>query len=284
MKKSKIIVPALGILAFSTAAAVTGTVAWFTANRQGHIENSAITAYNPEAGLSIVLSENTSGVDITSNPGAAAHGYLRDASVDMANDVVYGSKLGADGELDSTTPYKVISDANYVGGQLSDGTTNFYYANKYTATFSLTTTTSNDSYGLIYDNSLSSHTGTDAIKAALRIGFFVSNSTYFVINPFRASVDTTSINFVNSTTTATGTYSGHAIYSGDTSASSIGAEAAAATVSANIGYLGTLTKTGSISATVYTWFEGLDPDCVNANAVTVAGLTSDLYFRLVKIS
>lgn len=32
MKKSKIIVPALGILVLSTAAAVTGTVAWFTSN------------------------------------------------------------------------------------------------------------------------------------------------------------------------------------------------------------------------------------------------------------
>ena len=32
MKKSKIIVPALGILVLSTAAAVTGTVAWFTAS------------------------------------------------------------------------------------------------------------------------------------------------------------------------------------------------------------------------------------------------------------
>ena len=33
MKKSKIIVPALGILLLSAAASVSGTVAWFTANR-----------------------------------------------------------------------------------------------------------------------------------------------------------------------------------------------------------------------------------------------------------
>ena len=33
MKKSKIIVPALGLLLLSTAASVSGTVAWFTANR-----------------------------------------------------------------------------------------------------------------------------------------------------------------------------------------------------------------------------------------------------------
>ena len=33
MKKSKIIVPALAIIAFSTAASIAGSVAWFTASR-----------------------------------------------------------------------------------------------------------------------------------------------------------------------------------------------------------------------------------------------------------
>ena len=32
MKKTKVIIPALGILLLSTAASVTGTVAWFSAN------------------------------------------------------------------------------------------------------------------------------------------------------------------------------------------------------------------------------------------------------------
>ena len=32
MKKTKIIVPALGVLLLSTAASVTGTVAWFSMN------------------------------------------------------------------------------------------------------------------------------------------------------------------------------------------------------------------------------------------------------------
>ena len=33
MKKSKVLIPALGVLILSTAASVTGTVAWFTASR-----------------------------------------------------------------------------------------------------------------------------------------------------------------------------------------------------------------------------------------------------------
>ncbi len=50
MKKSKIIVPALGIMCLSTAAAVTGTVAWFTAARVKSFSMSGITAVNPESG------------------------------------------------------------------------------------------------------------------------------------------------------------------------------------------------------------------------------------------
>ena len=38
MKKSKVIVPALGLLLLSTAASVTGTVAWFTANKSVEID------------------------------------------------------------------------------------------------------------------------------------------------------------------------------------------------------------------------------------------------------
>ena len=40
MKKSKILVPAVALLALSTAAATTGTVAWFTANT--HVEANSL--------------------------------------------------------------------------------------------------------------------------------------------------------------------------------------------------------------------------------------------------
>ena len=44
MKKTKIIVPALGMLLLSTAASVTGTVAWFAANATVNANGMAITA------------------------------------------------------------------------------------------------------------------------------------------------------------------------------------------------------------------------------------------------
>ena len=43
MKKSKIIVPALGILVLSTAASITGTVAWFSVNNSVSVDGMAVT-------------------------------------------------------------------------------------------------------------------------------------------------------------------------------------------------------------------------------------------------
>ena len=44
MKKTKVIIPALGMLLLSTAASVTGTVAWFAANATVNANGMAITA------------------------------------------------------------------------------------------------------------------------------------------------------------------------------------------------------------------------------------------------
>ena len=68
MKKSKIIVPALGLLVLSTAASVSGTVAWFTANRTYNtsINNIAVVSTTGslkgtfEAGVGTSISDGSS--------------------------------------------------------------------------------------------------------------------------------------------------------------------------------------------------------------------------------
>ena len=57
MKKSKLIVPALAIIAFSTAASITGTVAWFTANRQVTINAGNYTVVKTSADLDCDLAD-----------------------------------------------------------------------------------------------------------------------------------------------------------------------------------------------------------------------------------
>lgn len=51
MKKSKIIIPALGVLVLSTAASITGTVAWFTANRTATITTGDFAVVKTDGNL-----------------------------------------------------------------------------------------------------------------------------------------------------------------------------------------------------------------------------------------
>ena len=57
MKKTKIIVPALGLLLRSTAASVSGTVAWFSANTSVKVNGMAVTT--KVSGNLLIASSNT---------------------------------------------------------------------------------------------------------------------------------------------------------------------------------------------------------------------------------
>ena len=69
MKKTKIIVPALGVLLLSTAASVTGTVAWFSMNNFVTAEGMNVKA---KAENGIVISN-----------AAAANGYWKDSATSL---------------------------------------------------------------------------------------------------------------------------------------------------------------------------------------------------------
>lgn len=71
MKKSKVLVPALGILCLSTAAAVTGTVAWFTASNAIDISGMTFTA---EAEHSMVIANEGKEEWLTKNVKASHTG------------------------------------------------------------------------------------------------------------------------------------------------------------------------------------------------------------------
>ena len=64
MKKSKIIVPALGLLLLSTAASVSGTVAWFTANRSW---NTSISSFAVVSTTGALKGSFESGVGLTAS-------------------------------------------------------------------------------------------------------------------------------------------------------------------------------------------------------------------------
>ena len=240
-----------------------------------------MTAFNPEQGLQVALSNATDGVTLTT-PGAASatvatHELLRDASVDFETGetpTVYGSVLNENGAVSGFA----TKASPYLAGTKSDGNTKYYYANSYTATFSLTSGTGGKTYALFYDSGETTATSESAIKDGLRIGVYFSKTNYFVIAPFKASG---TVSYVNGTgASATANYS-KVVYSAD-NCSSIGGTVTLAGAGAVTGYMGTLTSSENLTPTIFTWFEGTDAATINNNADN-QGCTVTLGFRIVEV-
>ncbi len=142
MKKSKIIVPALGLLLLSTAASVSGTVAWFTANRTYNTFVDKFTVGSVDGNLSAVCvagigtkagtKTNTNDMIQFWNAGSSDKAILTDASYDHVNDVLYTDNAAvseAASGVNKTSFVAVGTDgsrtsANY---KVSSTATNAYY-------------------------------------------------------------------------------------------------------------------------------------------------------------
>jgi len=92
MKKSKVIVPALGLLLLSTAASVTGTVAWFTANK----------SISATAGQFAVAS-TTGDLELTATAGVGTTPASNNRDIDVNADVVL-----ADASVNHNTSSKEV--------------------------------------------------------------------------------------------------------------------------------------------------------------------------------
>lgn len=114
MKKSKIIVPALAVLLLSTAASVTGTVAWFTANRVFEMKAGQFAVVNTKNNLDAVveggIGTDDSGSDIILADNANT---LTDASFNpttLVNDIVEPDDNGVN--VDDLIPLATATESN----------------------------------------------------------------------------------------------------------------------------------------------------------------------------
>lgn len=140
MKKSKIIVPALGLIALSTAASITGTVAWFTANNSVTITGMSVKT-NVASNLFIAgdtLGSVAKKVDSDFGPGPLeqeALGILEPVSTLNGKDFFYSVNAKADG---SYIPVDGASNdfIAYDPSTAATDTTN--YSNKFSEDYGLT--------------------------------------------------------------------------------------------------------------------------------------------------
>ena len=194
MKKSKIIIPALGMLLLSTAASVSGTVAWFTtvSTADAQISSFAIRKLGGDLDLTIKTeADNTTGEGaVTYGIGTAKSGnaiVLKDqASKDTALcDASYKhtSTAGVYKANNSATQFETVAESNW---KVSSGGKDTYYAVSWTLEFGYTFGGDASNVNLYFDlqnASLEPTAGTDGSAATgetwkgFRIAFICGSRT-----------------------------------------------------------------------------------------------------------
>lgn len=131
MKKTKILVPAMGMLLLSTAASITGTVAWFAANASVTATGMQITAKTDNTYLLISKTNTTASAIQSENVKTVAIGMTAEDSQVYPSAPVRSAAEAAY----LTTSGKTVSGAaiTTAGAQVTDTATAAAVTNWYTA-------------------------------------------------------------------------------------------------------------------------------------------------------
>ena len=303
MKKSKLIVPAaLAVMLLSTAASVTGTVAWFTANRVVDItaDNFEVVSTDGNLEYSITAGNCTtvSQVDGKDKVSVTTGKRLTDASVDLISSVgsmtVYTDVANEDGTV--PTSFSTVA-STYVVPSTSDS---IYYCATWTVTFTYDFSgTAVTSIDLLFNCAGSVMTAGEQTKAAAH------NSSMEAAKGFRIGMYTTSkaivfadlqelakCSYITGTSGTTGSYT--AVTASAASGNLVDKDNAVGL--ANDGeshtgrgdFIGTITKgsgtgatttTGTLTLNCVAWFEGTDENVINDAEFKKMSSTLKFYTR-----
>ena len=193
-KKSKfVILPALATLVLTGVASVTGTVAWFTANRTATISGSNFQAKAEGGSLMITY---TPGVGILPDANASTAKDSQSFSIDgYLTHGSYDAEANAGGNLyTATTDEEIVTGYRSLGtegdareqteqtGQTSKwkaGTTSdnqkLWYGVSWKMTFTTTLPDTNSKVAVLFDPSTSSLSNATQVNAGFRIAMIAGN-------------------------------------------------------------------------------------------------------------
>lgn len=266
MKKTKILIPALGILAVTVAASVSGTVAWFTANKQVSYTAGSFQAINPSANLEITTAANANTTKTSDGNIVVTEGLkLRDAStnIDAGALTVYGATFtGSEvtGYAVKETPYKYNDAVIYVAS--------------WTATF-----TNKGSAGYeqdVYFNATESTFTEPGVGSEFGKCFRMAMYTNDRLLVWAPTNEATDLTHVISTTQVSAANEGYKNIRGATvpTTGSVTRDAG----KAKDNYLCTVDGGASVTVQFVVWYEGADLAHCNENNVIPAASTSTLVF------
>ena len=276
LKKSAVVIPALARIAVTAAASVSGTVAWFTANRAVSATASTFTAYDDNGSLAITAAPGK-GTTVKDNKDVLVSGDLTDASFDFTH--VWTDVRDDDGN--APTAFKQVTDASYKTGSTNKANKEVYYAVDWTYTITLTSKTK-DNVDLFFDlSSTFEGRATDDTDTSngFRIAMVAGEGTSKQQLVWGVDGVKTHVSAVNKADSLfdeneyTQTVS-------DYSKRADGGAGASDTKE----YLGTFTPTStptspSITITCTAWYEGTDPAVVSGNTRSSLSATRKFYAR-----
>ena len=278
MKKTKIIIPALGILLLSTAASVTGTVAWFAMNESVAVSGMQVKAV-AEDGILVINELDEDAVANWKKATTASYASLvalaptstanladwYHASSDDINDAKAGQAAAAYTKISADANWKRDEGSGKSGAYFIDnGTTGYADSDKayvvlnkfYIKASGNAITLGNDkTYKDLYINKITvtgvnnGETGTAALDVSLRIGVKIGTKVN-IYAPVTGATTSYKVAGAETSTSATVVPDG-GIVNTPQNASSIPAI--------------TVAKTDALEADVFIYFEGEDAGLKSAN-------------------
>lgn len=303
MKKSKVLVPAMALLLFSTAASITGTVAWFSSTRVFTSQAGKFSVAQLEGNLACTVTPGiataASGDNITFNANTA----LGDASFNATSKLLYTDVADTE-TFRSLGAWALSATGDSAGWQY--GTANgitYYYAATWKYTFTYTFMAEQTDMNLYFDVNKSVSTfyktdgteaGDEAVNTAqgFRMAFVSDTNKKVVWAPFRAQEPTgdegnPTIRYVSSTDSDLGTFDSVVLLdktakASDTYALGTAADSKAANLDNCIGTFDVPDHPGNVTIEVEmtAWYEGTDPAIVTNGSTKMQQVSATLPFTV----
>ena len=288
MKKSKIIIPALGILVLSTAASITGTVAWFSANTNVTVSGMSVTTKvsdniyiaetNAEANFGAALTQGRTGII---EPSSTVNGLTYYWAVDgKANGASSSNTFTEYNESTASDNAARAGKSNYDSAFNSaygtaDGVGTLSYAYIDYSFFLKAVNTQSEAVryvNLTTCNLL--YNGAAVTEKAWRVGVFAATSARETNTADSAALTTGNTKSLLTLSGAANQESGKAVNSTSTKG------AVTYNTAAHIGSI-TAGQTGYYKVVVRLWLEGEDTTCTTETFATLtSAYTLDLAFSI----
>ena len=315
-KKSKIIVPALALITATTVASVTGTVAWFTANRAITVDASNFVATKLESNLTVeteagngtYTSDNATGITTTTQTAdnKTTNNKLTHGSYNAQNAAagsLYVAKVSDDGtKVDSFTDLGKEEDAldegvttssnNWLARSIAGDseTNNIWYGLSWKMTFTLDSTSNTTDY-LLLDPAGSSFTDNSSKDNTTLNGFriaFMTTDSFFVLGKDSTVTHCPATITNNEDVSQTISYANYTVGTdyqvvgaSVTKASDEYSDAQSTALALNKYNLGEIDATNGLTVTCVAWYEGSDTAVADKNSsgdINMSNITATLSF------